>query len=159
MLAIGTTLRAGGGDERAFSDQRDIMKGWDEQRKEAEDKADQVAANLAFNEAMVTDEKTGQQKFDQQKFLEARKKYNVKSDTATAPGDPKESRTAPAFQSKVAIRQVDENGNVKVVERLPYSIDPKDINLFPKTTVGAPAAAPASQGVPPPPAPPTAQRK
>lgn len=92
LLALGTTFRAAGGNDNAFSDQQSIIKGWDARRKEDDALADMDAKNKAMTEAWVIDPTSGKQKYDQAAHMAAMKKYGVKGDQTSAIKDAKELR-------------------------------------------------------------------
>jgi hypothetical protein len=66
-LTIGTTLRAGNGDENAFADQRAILSGNAAQARQAKADSDATAFQDAFTSSMVPDE-NGVLKFDRAAF-------------------------------------------------------------------------------------------
>ena len=73
LMAIGTTLRAGTGDENAFTDQARFMQNLQQQSQLAKKRASMKAMNAAVLGALETDSTTGRQKVNHQKLNDSLK--------------------------------------------------------------------------------------
>jgi hypothetical protein len=91
-LAIGTTLRAGNGNENAFADQARVRAGWDANLKLDEARADAKAKNDAFQAANILDEATGRSKFDSAAYTRELQKRGYKGDMLAAQAEAKTLR-------------------------------------------------------------------
>jgi hypothetical protein len=163
-LAIGTTLRAGTGNENAFNDQARVRARWDTQAKEADLKSDLDAKNEAFNEAFITDEK-GRSRYDRKAHTAALIKRGYKGDIGTAMKEAKALHDDPQlFQgARGQITSYDpESGKLETLQKggpEQTEFDPGKWYLIPKGE-GAPSAAatPTADGLPPPPPPPVGEK-
>lgn len=163
-LAIGTTLRAGTGDENAFQDQARIINRWDVQKTQAKALADQKAKNEAFQKGYVLDPATGKTKFQLSAYQEALKEKSYAGDMATAMKEAKELRdkAIPMQGPRNSVALYDpETETLRTLQKgdpAQTEFDPGKFYLIPDDGQGeAPAAGPAPQaaapaGVPAPPA-------
>lgn len=152
LLAIGTTLRAGGGDPNAFGDQRAIMSRWDARRKEDETNEELDRKNKALNEGFITDEKTGKTRYDLTAHRAAMKKYGVKSDMGTTLKEAKELQDKyQLVEGPTGLMRVPVDpgvGDPEMLKNYPYAIDPDKENFLPTDMVGAPPGSSAQAGAP-----------
>lgn len=113
ILAIGTALRAGGGEDEAFDDQARLMGRWDTRRKEDEAAADLKLKNQAFQEGWVVDPKTGKRRFSNDAYLSAADRLGVKGDRAAMLKEAKDLRDQVTYMSgkRGGVYAFDEEGH------------------------------------------------
>lgn len=150
MLAIGTTLRAGGGDANAFDDQRAQMGVWDNRRKEDEALADMAAKNEALTEAWIDDGKGGR-KYSDKAYQAALAKKGYRGDQAAAIIAAKAMKDQPHYvQNEQGVWSIDEDGNAKRAVQFRYQEDPTKVTRIPGGAAppgaATPAAPPAAPG-------------